>query len=94
MGELVSAQLMDTTFSNASGAIRSGYIFTVGPVTGKETSQYNATAVATTPGTAGNRAFATLESGVIYGTVGGTAATAAPTVSHTDGSSADGTPIG
>ncbi len=85
MAQLVSAQLMDSTFGNTSGAVRSGYTFTAVPVSTKETSQYDATALATTPGTTGNRAFATVESGVIYGTVGGTAATAVPTVTHATG---------
>jgi type IV pilus assembly protein PilA len=93
MAQLVSANLMDSTFS-ASPATRSGYNFTAVPVGTALTSQYDATATPVTVGTTGNRAFATTESGVIFGSPSSSTTAVAPTVDHVAGTASGGTPIG
>ncbi len=93
MAQLVSANLMDSTFG-AAPATRSGFNFTAVPVAGNLTSQYDATALPVTAGTTGNRSFATTESGVIFGSPSSSTAAAAPVISHADGTAAGGTPIG
>ncbi|HXG85931.1 MAG TPA: prepilin-type N-terminal cleavage/methylation domain-containing protein [Pyrinomonadaceae bacterium] len=93
MAQLVTVNLVDSTFRDTVATPRSGYSFTAVPVAGNETIQYDATAVPVTAGTTGNRSFATTESGVIFGTDSSTTAAPAPTINHTDGTSADGKPI-
>ncbi|HXG85930.1 MAG TPA: prepilin-type N-terminal cleavage/methylation domain-containing protein [Pyrinomonadaceae bacterium] len=93
MAQLVTAQLMDSTF-NAVPANRSGYTFTAVPVTGNVTTQYDATAVPVTVGTTGNRGFATTESGVIFASPSSSTAAPAPKINHTDGTATGGEPIG
>jgi type IV pilus assembly protein PilA len=70
MAQLVSNSLLDTTFTAATPAVRSGYqfAFTAAPAT-----NYDLTAVPVTVGTTGNRGFATNESGVIYSNTTGAA---------------------